>query len=204
MRIDHLLLGTDDLETGRSWVAERLGLETSVGGRHAAWGTHNALASLGPDTYLEVIAPDPEGPGASILGLEELDAPRLVGFAVASDDLDGLVEAADDAGVDLGDVLDGHRETPTGDTLRWRITDPAADRLDGVVPFGIDWGDTPHPARALADQEARLLELVVEHPRPFEARRALAALGLDLLVRGGDAPRFEATIRTQAGEVTLT
>lgn len=203
MRIDHVLLGADDLDEGREWVADRLGIETTPGGRHAAWGTHNALASLGPDTYLEVIAPDPDADGASILGLGALGEPRLVAFAVAADDLDAVAAAVGATGVHLGEVLDGSRETPDGGTLRWRITDPAADRLDGVVPFAIDWGETPHPAGALPDAGIRLVELVVEHPRPFEARRVLQAMGLDLLVRGGDTPRLEATFRTGDGDVTL-
>lgn len=203
MRIDHLLLGASDLDEGRAWVEERLGLPTVAGGRHPAWGTHNALASLGADTYLEVIAPDPEGPGAAILGLDDLEEPTLVSFAVATDDLDAMVAAAEAAGLDLGDIADGSRETAMGETLRWRLTDPGADRLDGVIPFGIDWGTTAHPASRLEDHGVRLEELILEHPQPYEARRAVTALGLDLLVRDGDVPRLEATFTTPGGDVTL-
>jgi hypothetical protein len=204
VRIDHVLIGARDLDEGRALVEERLGLPTVIGGRHTDWGTHNALASLGPDVYLEVIAPDPEGPGASILGLATLDRPRPVSVAVRTDDPEAMVAAAGAGGLDLGRVLAGSRQTPDGDTLRWRITDPGADRLGGVVPFGLDWGDTPHPARSLEDHGLRVVEIVAHHPEPDRVTRALTALGLDVRVEAADAPRLEVAFDGPSGEVRLT
>jgi hypothetical protein len=73
------------------------------------------------------------------------------------------------------------RKTPTGETVSWRLT----RRHDTVVPFLIDWGTTPHPARNLP--VATLTSFTGSHPDPAQATAALTALGLELPVSQGEA-----------------
>ena len=60
MRLDHLAIACRDLWAGCDWAQAALGVPFGPGGRHARFGTHNRLLGLGPDLYLEVIAPDPD------------------------------------------------------------------------------------------------------------------------------------------------
>src|SRR5690606_32799802 len=62
--IDHLVFAAPTLEAGRSAIAALTGVTPAFGGVHTGAGTHNALASLGAPTYLEVIARDPDQPDA--------------------------------------------------------------------------------------------------------------------------------------------
>ena len=40
----------------------------------------------------------------------------------------------------------GSRQRPDGVTLRWTLTDPGVSPALSLVPFFIDWADSPHPA----------------------------------------------------------
>jgi len=71
-RIDHLVIGADNLEQGISFVRERLGIDIPYGGVHPQMGTHNHLVQLGNDIFLEVIAINPD--------MEPPNAPRWFGL----------------------------------------------------------------------------------------------------------------------------
>jgi Glyoxalase-like domain len=167
----------------------RFGVRAEGGGQHVGQGTHNKLLALGPTTYLEIMAPDPaqqEPPGPRPYGVDGLDGvvrSGLAGWAVDCDDIDLAVDQARAAGFDPGDVIDGHRRTADGTTLRWRLTSNA--RTAGVVPFLISWGDTPHPA-ASAPLGLRLESLCVEHPDPESIARTLRILGTTVPVLRAD------------------
>ena len=202
MNLDHLLLGTADLLDGVSWVADRLGVEAAFGGRHENLGTANYLLSLGRDVYLEILGPDPEaaaGGAPPPFGIAELDEPRLVTWAARATELDALVTRASGRGVSLGQVRPGSRLRPDGTELRWEVTSLGASLHDGLVPFFIDWGTTPHPARAIPPG-GELISLRAEHPDPAPVRSTLAALSLALEVDEGPEPALVARIRTLSGD----
>lgn len=201
-RTDHLIYGTPDLETGVAEIERRLGARPAGGGRHEQWGTRNQILALGEETYLEVMAPDPELPepgGGRLFALDELEAPRLVTWAVRAPDIEEAAARARERGVELGPVEAGSREQPDGTVLSWRLTDPRALPMDGVVPFLIDWGETPHPAAA-AREGGELVALTVRHPEPEAVRGALEAVGADgATVEEGTRPELAASVRTADG-----
>ncbi|WP_419161056.1 VOC family protein [Candidatus Palauibacter sp.] len=200
--LDHLLLGTADLRDGVAWVADRLGVEAVFGGRHANLGTANYLLSLGSDIYLEILGPDPEAPSGGEpppFGIAELEEPRLITWAARATNLAALAAQASDRGVPLGPVRPGSRLRPDGSELRWEVTALTAFLHDGLVPFFIDWGTTPHPARA-TPAGGQLLSFRAEHPDPAAVRSTLAALSLALEVDEGPEPALLAGIRTLSGD----
>ncbi len=200
--LDHLLVGTSDLAEGVDWIRERLSVDPVFGGRHPRWGTANYLVSLGPDIYLEVLGPDPDAePGNEppLFGIETLAEPRIVTWAAKGTGLEALVADANALGVPLGPFRTGSRTRPDGVELTWELSDPAAFPCDGLVPFFIDWGDTPHPAGS-TPEAGELSSLRAEHPQPSGARSMLAALDLDLPVDEGPRPALVARIRTPQGD----
>jgi hypothetical protein len=203
--LDHLVYATPDLEATSADLERHLGIRAAPGGRHPDRGTMNALIALSPSSYLEIIGPDPGWPGAGPrwFGIDGLPEPRLVAWAVKVTNVDELAESAKENGVPLGPVTEGSRGRSDGTLLRWRFTDPAVVVGDGLVPFLIDWGTSPHPATS-APAGLRLRSLRARHPRPREIRRLLAVVGVDLPVDPGSRPALIADLEGSSGHIDLT
>lgn len=159
------------------------------------------MMSLGPATYLEVIAHDRasiEPERGVLFRLDRLTEPTLLTWALRSECIEEAAASATEAGVRLGPVEAGSRQRSDGTVLSWKLTDPYAMPLDGAVPFLIDWGETPHPAHT-APRAGDLVGLRFEHPEPARVREALGSLGMPLDVRDGERFRLIAAIRTADG-----
>ena len=202
-KIDHLVYATPDLGTAVASIRRLVGVQATPGGQHPGGGTRNALIALGDATYLEIIGPDPEQPKPPQprrFGIDDLTAPKLVTWAAKSSDLEQLTGDALRKGIQLGPVNPGSRRTPQGVLLAWRLTLTALG--DGIVPFFIDWGQTPHPARTAATG-ATLIDLRAEHPDAERVQKILTQLGLELPVQAGARPALIATISSPRGRVEL-
>ena len=203
--VDHLIYAVPELSAGIAAVEKLLGVRATIGGKHVGLGTHNALLALGPKTYLEVIAPDPDQENyrqPRIFGIDDLARPHLVTWVARAEDLDAIAAQDLGRGQKFGEVLSGSRKNPKGDTLTWRFTDPFTVIADGIVPFLIDWGESPHPAKS-APSGASLVQLRAEHPDPDYVRQFIDKLGLELPVSRGAEPALAAVIDSPNGRVQL-
>ena len=203
MMIDHLIYGVPDLTDAVDQLERRFGVRAAPGGKHLGVGTHNALLAVGPRTYLEVLAPDPDQPppvNPRPFGLDTLKGAQLIGWAVGCDDMDEAIAGARAAGYDPGDAIDMTRTTPEGITLRWRLTLNAV--AGGPVPFLIDWDGSDHPA-ASAPAGLCLDALVIEHPDPSGLEAVLRALSAATAVKPAGEPALVAHITGPHGTQEL-
>jgi hypothetical protein len=203
--VDHLLWGAPDLDQEIARLEAWTGVRAAIGGRHPGEGTRNALIRLGPGRYLELIGPDPaQGPlgRPRWLGLDNLGAPRLITWAMKAPDIERRVAAARAAGVPLGEVRNGGRELSDGRMLSWTLTYPDIQVGDGLIPFLIDWGASPHPSRT-APGGVELVDLRAEHPEPAAISEWLRPLGVALPVTASTVPALIATLDTPRGRVEL-
>jgi hypothetical protein len=92
--------------------------------------------------------------------------------------------------------FDGHVDR------HWRFTSPFTVVAEGIVPFFIDWGQTPHPSSTAAPG-LTLIDLRAEHPDPKPVQKMLSQLGLDLPLQAGSKPVLIATITGPRGVVEL-
>jgi hypothetical protein len=203
--IDHVLYASSSLQLGMDEIEALLGVRPVPGGRHPQYGTHNALLSLGPGVYLEVIARDPDLPAPErgpLFDIPQDEKSRLFTWVFRAANIEQSAAALRGVGIELGPVESGNRIRPDGSQISWQLTDPYAMPLDGAVPFLIDWGTTAHPSIS-APFGGELVELIIEHPQPDSVRDALSVLGADVEVVGGAQFRISAKIQTQDGLVTL-
>jgi hypothetical protein len=204
-RIDHLVYATPDLDSGVGEIERLLGMRASAGGTHPNWGTRNALLTLGQRCYLEIIAPDPaQAPPSNgrPFALDNLRSARLIAWAANSRRLDADRDLAVMRGFPLGPVLSGDRMRADGTRLSWELTDLRSVVYDGVVPFLINWGDSPHPASS-ATRGATLRLLRAEHPAAAAVGPRLADIGLPLDVQHGPSPALIAMIDCPKGRVEI-
>jgi hypothetical protein len=124
---------------------------------------------------------------------------------VGDETLDDLAQVVRKAGFDPGTHLAMSRKKPDGELLEWELTagGDTGFRLDGAIPFAIDWLGGPSPAVSLPSMGS-LVKLSVRHP---DARVAGVITGLDLddAVDFTVGPaRLAVTIDTPKGIVELS
>lgn len=206
--LDHILLGANDLDRGIDWMQERSGVRAIFGGVHPGRGTRNALLSLGPCRYLEIIAPDPQQasatPGSEMANrLGALQEPRLIAWAAHTDDLASLVQKAAAAGVAIENPRDGSRVRPDGKTLRWRSFALKND-FDGVLPFFIEWDRSSiHPSQD-ASSGCTLQHFLIESPAMKDVQMVAGRLGLEVELKPAKAPVLRARIIGKRGAFEIT
>jgi hypothetical protein len=202
--LDHLVVATPDLQKSIAELAELLGVVAAPGGKHPKWRTQNAVLSLGPRMYLEIMGPDGGGRPVEAprpFGIDRLQSRRLASWVAHSSDLCSTVSIAKSEGIDLGQIQKGSRTKPDGALLEWEMTDLMMDREGGIVPYFIDWGKTAHPGIS-APTGCRLESLKVFHPRAAWITAALQKLGIDLIVEEGPAG-IDAQVAGPGGRVIL-
>lgn len=187
VRFDHLVVAAENLEQGIGYVKEQLGVEITYGGEHPKMGTHNHLARIGEDCFLEVIAACPGLPSPSRprwFGLDDPlirrileSGPGLLAWVVNCDDIERLLAAAS--------CSLGRADTISRGGLSWEFGLPADGRLlgGGFIPYAIQWHTAEHPAQGMAEANCRFRALELYHPCADWLTGVLDSIGASGLVK---------------------
>lgn len=212
-RLDHLAVGAASLEQGVGYIREHLGVDIPRGGEHPLMGTHNHLMRLSGDTFLEVIAVNPDAPTPDRprwFGLDDPavhasleQCPRLLTWVVNTPD---LVRLGAKTSFSFGEPVSVSR----GD-LNWHFGLPDDGRLlaSGTLPYLIQWHTETHPANRMADLGCTLRQLELYHPQTDWLASVLADIEANGLVKlaplaADSAPFLVAHIDTPTGLKTLS
>ena len=208
-KIDHFAIGANHLDQGTDYIETKTGVKVPRGGKHEAMSTHNCVMQSGNESFLELIAIDPDAPAdpgrARWFTLDSADTqkrllerPRALCWVVGTDNLDAIVASSP---VDLGEVVLFTR----GDRS-WRLTVPKDGSLPmgGLLPAFIEWSPGPHPSTGQQDLGVQLNKVKLSHPNPDELSTILKTLQVDHLAevtKGEQGLSFE--LSTPNGTVVL-
>jgi hypothetical protein len=188
--LDHILLGSNDLNAGINFIEEHTGVRAAIGGVHPGRGTRNALLSLGERRYLEIIAPDPAQSKIADVGLalfntlKSLTVPTLVGWAAHPGDIDMFAKKLRAASIEFDGPREGSRARPDGRVLKWK-TVSLADDHNGVLPFFIEWdANSVHPS-VDAPSGCLLESFAIVDPDPAGLKKVTERIGLDVPIEPG-------------------
>lgn len=202
--IDHLVYGVTDLGAAVDHIGDATGARPVEGGRHLGRGTRNYLLGLSPTSYLEIIAldrenPVPEGKHVSF-SLDTLTDDRLITWAIHPSDAGAALKTSKQYGADHGDLFSMSRVDAQGNELSWRLASADVPPYDGLAPFIIDWGTSPHPADGIPAAALESLDLTA--PQPEAIGSLMRSLGLHVTVASGPA-QIHATLSGPAGTIVL-
>jgi hypothetical protein len=186
-----------DLESGSSFVKDVLGVEPGPGGEHAKMGTHNRLLRLGDDTYLEVIAINPQAPAPGRrrwFGMDsKMERPTLTTWVARVDSLEKW--------------RFGEAESMSRGALTWRltVTPDGSLPMGGVAPALIEWPGR-NPAHRLPPSGCELERLELFHPRPDAVEALLREIGFTgpVDVQRSHLAALTAHLRTPRGRCKLS
>ena len=211
-RFDHAVIAVNDLQRALARFPTELGLAAQPGGRHTGRGTENGIVRFGLD-YLELMAvynaeevARGRAGGQVLLDLMARRPGGLLGYALATNDIDELAGRLRAADLNPLGPFAMQRERPDGRVLKWRLLIPGGVAWRRPWPFFIQWnapdeerlaweqpGQHPLGVRGVAGVSVLVrdmakarelyrrvleLELVAEDELPeLAARRARFALG---------------------------
>ncbi|HYB98957.1 MAG TPA: VOC family protein [Candidatus Limnocylindrales bacterium] len=186
--LDHVIIAVRDLGAACAQYERLLGLSASWTAHHPEIGTANTLFRL-DNTYLELLAPDGEGPlGEMLQDWIDVRGEGLLGLAFGTEDAHTCHAAFAERGLRPGDVDEGQgQDVDTRAIRQWRRITLPIDRTRGVLLFAIEHLSPVEAlprAATVGDEAASVyaLDHAVVQTRDAEAARHLYGdeLGLRL------------------------
>lgn len=149
MQLDHIVHYVERTPQQMTEHALTQGFHAVMGGKHAQWGTANALHFLA-SSYIEwlsledeTVARNAEHPLTQLLLHDRPAGPGFLTICLRPDDMEELNSQLNRQGIETTGVLHASRQTPDGQTLRWKMLFIKEDITNELpLPFFIEWGQS--------------------------------------------------------------
>lgn len=191
MQLDHLVIAVHDLELAMRRHREQ-GYNVVVGGKHPGRLSHNALVVFEDGSYFELITWSADAPAEAWWHILQQQGEGLIDFALLPSSTAQVVSNAQARGLDIVGPIDGGRQRPDGQELKWTTARQKTRDLPFLcgdvtpralrVPEG-DLRRHPNGARGVA----RVIVSVTDLGTSMERYRQLMGPGLHVIQGPGVA-----------------
>ena len=143
-------MAANDLEEGMKEFHDKTGLEPVIAGTIKGLGIKCARISFNDATYLEIIAPDPKGPGPIGELIKKNNFKELTPFhwAIRTKHAEDLKDEVGQFGY-TPDHITMFGSKPDGTPRKWEMLYLYGHQMGGTTPFFINWANSDHPCATL-------------------------------------------------------
>jgi chemotaxis protein histidine kinase CheA len=148
--LDHIVLAAPDLDEAIKEFETKTGLAPVVAGTIKGLGIRCARVSFSDATYLEIIAPDPSGPGpiGELLKNKKITELTPFHYAIRTREAEALKDEVGKFGY-TPDHITMFGAKKDGTPKKWEMLYLYGHKLGGICPFFINWANSDHPCTTL-------------------------------------------------------
>lgn len=203
--IDHIVLAAPDLEEAMGEFEKKTGVAVVIAGTVKGLGIKCARISFTDSSYLEIIAPDPKGPGPIGELIKSKGIKELVPFhyAIRTKRAEELKDEVAQFGY-TPDHITMFGAKPDGTPRKWEMLYLYGHKIGGTCPFFINWATSDHPCATLP-VVGQLKKLTIRAPEDDPVHKLLAHVGAEgITVEVGDKAKLAVTFSSPEGTVKFS
>jgi len=202
--IDHIVLACDDLERALAEFEKKTGIGAQVAGTIKGLGIKCARISFADASYLEIIAPDPKGPGpiGELIKSKKIKELTPFHYAVRTRRAEDLKDEVGKFGY-TPDHITMFGAKADGTPRKWEMLYLYGHRLGGICPFFINWANSDHPCATLP-VVGKLKKVTVRAPEDESIHNLLSHVGVKGINIEEGKPKFSFSFQSPEGTVKFS
>jgi hypothetical protein len=179
-------------------------LQTVIAGTIKGLGIKCARISFADATYLEIIAPDPKGPGPIGELIKQKKIKELTPFhwAVRTSRAEDLKDEVTKFGY-TPDHITMFGSKADGTPRKWEMLYLYGHKLGGVCPFFINWSNSDHPCATLPIV-GKLKKVTIRAPEDDPVHQLLDHVKVDDLNIEAGKKKFSFSFKTPNGTIKFS
>ena len=202
--LDHIVLACSDLDKAMADFKKKTGLEAVIAGTIKGLGIKCARVSFTDSTYLEIIAPDPKGPGpiGELIKSKKIDELTPFHYAIRTRRAEALKDEVGKFGY-TPDHITMFGAKADGTPRKWEMLYLYGHKLGGIAPFFINWANSDHPCATLP-VVGKLKKITIRAPENDPVHKLFDHVGVNGIKIEAGKPKISFSFQSPEGSVRFS